>query len=80
MANIRVKPALEKIDNDLARVVEQIVHYSGIDQKNARFIENAASGICQAAARIVEIAQSTQGMKYPDTEKKVREALGYTYP
>jgi hypothetical protein len=80
MANINVKKRLEKLDTEINQVGQHILHYSGIDAKDAMFIERIASDICETAAQIVQLAEDAQGMKSQDRRKKVRKALGFTTP
>lgn len=81
MANIRVKQALDRIQKDLSAVYKQIAQYSGIDEKDARQIDNDATAISEIAADIAGAARQVMGN---DSGKKlhkdVRRALGFTQP
>jgi hypothetical protein len=57
MPNIRVKNALEKIDAEINRVGEHIVHYSGISRKDADDVRLRAEDIAKTASQIAELAR-----------------------
>jgi hypothetical protein len=81
MPNIRVRQAIEKISNELNKVGEHIQLHSGIDAKDARFIDNVASDIAQTAAQIAAIAREVQGNTSGETlVRNVRKSLGFTNP
>ena len=80
MANIRVRGALERISTALVRVIKHVEHYSGISAKDARLIESLADGICEGGARLAMAAKAAQGIRDPNLVKRVRKALGYSYP
>ena len=81
MANIRIRAAIEKISNDLNKVAEQISQYSGIDAKDARFVDNIATDISVTAAQIAAMAREVQGNTSGETlVRKVRKSLGFTNP
>lgn len=81
MANIRIKPALERIGADLSRVRKHIIMYSGVSAKDAMLIDNMATAIAEEAAIIAAEARRAQGMTNANTlVTKVRKALGFTYP
>lgn len=79
MTNINVKKQLENVNDDLARIVEHIRLYSGVDIKDARLIDNMASNIAEMAAVLGAMARESSGNRSAKTlVKKVRSALGYT--
>ena len=81
MANIRIKPALERIGSDLSRVRKHIAMYSGVSAKDAMIIDGMATAIAEEAALIAAEARRAQGSSDANTlVKKVRKALGFTYP
>jgi hypothetical protein len=81
MANINVKKRLERISDDIDQVLKHIAQYSGVDRKEAPFIDNLATGIAQQASRIAAAARATEGDRTaPNLPKKVRKALGFSYP
>jgi nitrogen regulatory protein PII-like uncharacterized protein len=57
MPNINVRRAIEKISDDVNRVGQHIVDYSGVDPKNARFVENACEDIAKTASQIAQLAR-----------------------
>ena len=61
MANIRIRNALEKIDREINRVGEHIIHYSGISRGEACDVERAAEDIAKTASQIAEIARRVPG-------------------
>jgi hypothetical protein len=83
MANIRIRPAVERISNDLDKTVKAAVMYSGVEKKDAENVNNTCMEIAQQAARLAGLARLAIG--YPAGEeqkivKKIRKALGYTIP
>jgi hypothetical protein len=80
MPNIRVRQAILRIQTEINRVGHHIVQYSGIDKKDALAIDNAASDIATTAAQIAELAQQAQGVRTTGAKRRVRKALGFTYP
>jgi hypothetical protein len=82
MPNIRVRAAIERISNDINRVGHHIVQHSGIDPKDARFIDNVATDIAVTAAQIAELARQAQGVreKSGSLVRKTRKAMGFTIP
>lgn len=60
MSNIRVKAAIERIQNELNKVGKHITQYSGIDPKDAKAIELAAEDIQTTAGQIRWLAEQTQ--------------------
>ena len=80
MANMNVRARLEKISNELNEVKKHIAMYSGIDKKDALFIDNVTTDIAKEAASIAMTARDVQGDKSAKkTMVKVRKALGFTY-
>jgi hypothetical protein len=91
MTNIRIKPALERIESELSRVRTQI-SYSGINAKDARSIDNLATNLAVEAAEIAGEARQAMERHHPQYSgspmasvaqklvAKVRKALGFTYP
>jgi hypothetical protein len=59
MPNIRVRHAIEKISNELNRVGQHVVDHSGIDPKDARFIENVCEDIARTANQIAQLARES---------------------
>jgi hypothetical protein len=57
MPNINVRKAIEKISNDVNRVGEHIVQYSGIDPRDARFVESVCEDIAKTASQIAQLAR-----------------------
>ena len=81
MPNINVRLRLEDIANNLDKVVEHIVQYSGIQARDALAIENLSARIAERATRIFAASQEAQGHPSPDRiVRGVRKALGYTSP
>ena len=60
MPNIKVCRAIEKIGNDINRLGEHIVQYSGVDPRDARFVENVAEDIAKTASQIAQLARETR--------------------
>jgi hypothetical protein len=58
MPNINVRKAIEKISDDVNRVGQYIVDYSGIDPRDARFIENVCEDIAKTASQIAQLARN----------------------
>jgi hypothetical protein len=83
MANVRIKAAIERISNDIDKTVKAAVMYSGVEKKDAISVGNTASEIIQQAARLLGLARIAEGYQPGEDEKlvkKIRKALGYTYP
>lgn len=81
MANINVKKALDRIQRELSAVYKQIAQYSGIDEKDARQIDNDATLITEIAADIAGAARQVMGNRSGEKlHKDVRRALGFTRP
>jgi hypothetical protein len=57
MPNLNARRAIEKISSDLNRVGEHILNYSGIDQRDARFVENVAEDIAKTGSQIAQLAR-----------------------
>jgi hypothetical protein len=82
MANIRIRPATARISDELNKVVQHAVQYSGVDVKDAPIIENDMMDVIQQAARLAGMARVARGYPKSEEEKlvrKIRKALGYTY-
>jgi hypothetical protein len=81
VANIRVKQGLEKLSNELDKLAKQINQYSGIDEKEAMFVDNVATQMTVQLAAIAGLARTVMGNKSGGKlVEKVRKALGFTYP
>lgn len=82
MPNIRVRAAIEKISNEINRVGQHIVQHSGIDPKDARFIDNVATDIAVTAAQIADLARQVQGSsRVPGSlVTQTRRTFGFTKP
>jgi len=81
MANVSVRKQLEKISNDLARVVEHIAQYSGVEQHEARVVDNLGTEISELGAMVATAARDAMGNRSAGSlTTKVRKALGYTKP
>jgi hypothetical protein len=57
MPNINVRKAIEKISNDVNRLGEHILQYSGVDPRDARFVENVAEDVAKTASQIAQLAR-----------------------
>lgn len=57
MPNINVRKAIEKISNEINRVGQHIVDYSGVDPRDARFVQNVAEDIAKTASQIAQLAK-----------------------
>jgi hypothetical protein len=60
MPNINVRKAIEKISNEINRVGQHAVDYSGIDPRDARFIENVCEDIAKTANQIAQLARAAE--------------------
>ena len=81
MANINVRLSLAKTAKDMGKIKEQIVSYSGIDEKHAREIDNDATAIAEMGAEIASLARQAMGNRSAGGLRKgVRRALGFTRP
>jgi nitrogen regulatory protein PII-like uncharacterized protein len=60
MPNINARKNIKKISNELNRVGQHIVNYSGIDPKDARFIENVCEDIAKTASQIAQLARDAK--------------------
>jgi nitrogen regulatory protein PII-like uncharacterized protein len=60
MPNINVRKSIEKISNELNRVGQHVVDYSGIDPKDARFVENVCEDIAKTASQIAQLARDAK--------------------
>lgn len=58
MPNIRVRPALEKIDRELNRVGEHALHYSGIRRSDAVAVKFTLKDIVKTAEQLLELADN----------------------
>lgn len=80
MANINIEAAINRADADLQKALGQIPH-SGISARDALRISNTAAGIAIMAARIDAEARAVMGDRSAGSlVKKIRKALGFTYP
>lgn len=81
MANMRVKHQVEKISNELDRLVNYVRQYSGISEADARYVDTIAGEIAVQASVLAAEARAKVGNRSASTlTKNVRKALGYTYP
>ncbi len=81
MANINVKLSLSRTADDMRKIVKHVVMYSGIDEKQAREIDNDATEIAEMAAEIASHARQAMGNRSSGgLRKNVRKALGFTRP
>jgi prophage DNA circulation protein len=81
MANMNVRKRLEAISNDLDAVLKHVSQYSGVDAKEALFIDNVATGIAEAASILAAEARRVSGNRSAASlRKNVRKALGFTKP
>jgi hypothetical protein len=81
MANIRVKQALDRIGRDMRRVREFIQYHHGVPREDALLTDNEATAIAVEAAAISAMARHAMGNRSAGkVVKRVRKALGYTYP
>jgi len=81
MANINVKLSLAKTAQDMRKIVKHVVMYSGIDEKQAREIDDDATEIAEIAAEIASHARQAMGNKSAGSlRKSVRKVLGFTAP
>jgi len=81
MSNMNVRRRVEKLSDDLDSVIKHVLQYSGIDKKDAMFIDNLATEMSAQAARLAGLSRVVQGDKSgASLEKRVRKALGYTHP
>lgn len=81
MANINVRKRLESIQSELEQVGKHIALYSGVDEKQADVVDRIATDIAQSAAAIAQVARERQGVTNAKSlVKRVRKALGFTYP
>jgi hypothetical protein len=82
MANINVKQRLERLTTELDQVVKHVLQYSGVDKKDAFLIDSMATSLVTQGARLAEEARKAQGVRTTghSLEKKVRKALGFTFP
>jgi hypothetical protein len=57
------------------------MQYSGADRKDNVMIDNLATSVCVAAARIASLTRADQGDRSaPDLPRDVRRALEFTNP
>lgn len=81
MANINIRKRIENISNDLEELIKHVKMYSGIDARDAVFVDNVATDIAAEAADLASIARAAQGQTgHSSLVKRVRKALGFTYP
>jgi hypothetical protein len=81
MSNPRVKSQLEKISIELAKVNKHVRDYHGVSADEARLIDSLATEIATQGAAIAGMAREAQGdTSAKGLTKKVRKALGFTYP
>jgi hypothetical protein len=81
MPNINIEKRLDKICDELAKVLEHVAQYSGIPNANATRIDNRCCDIAELASRIGAYARERQGNRSSETlVRDVRKALGYTIP
>lgn len=79
MANLRPLKRLERIQTELRKVLTHMVLHSGVSKGQEASIENEAMAICETAAHLLDFVKPPRG-KRASIERKVRKALGYTYP
>jgi hypothetical protein len=82
MANINIRAALTRIGDDLTRVRNYTVQYGYISKEDAGIIDRDATAIAELAAEIAQVARKAAGQRVAPGSllKKVRKALGFTYP
>lgn len=89
MSNPNVRKQLDKIAGELDNLGRHVVQYSGISAKDAHYVQNACSQIVQMAGRLIEEAELVEraggggvspGRGKRGVVKKLRKALGFTYP
>lgn len=81
MANIRVLHRLDKITRELRQVLEHITQYHGVPREEAMAIDREATEIATVATRIAADARAAMGDRSAGhLTKKIRKALGFTYP
>jgi hypothetical protein len=81
MDNIRVRTAIERLSNEINSLAKHIASYSGIDSKDARFVDNIATDIAVTATQIAAMAREVEGNTSSKTVvTKVRKSLGFTSP
>jgi hypothetical protein len=77
MPNVRIRPALEKIERDLSKLMNYISEYSGIPAGDAAFVNNEATSIAQVAAQLAAAARAVRGDLSSDSViDDIRQALG----
>lgn len=83
MANIRIKAGVERISNDVDKVVKHALLYSGVSKSEAMFVDNTTASAIEQLARLNGMARIAQGFP-PGTDEKlvkaIRKALGFTVP
>lgn len=89
MANINVRKRLDAIASELDKVGRHVVQYSGIDARESHAVQQTCSEIIQMAGRLIEEAELADrqsgggvspGRGKRGVVKRLRKALGYTYP
>jgi hypothetical protein len=81
MSNVNVLKRLEKVSKLMPGAVVQAEQYSGVSRENATRVDNECCGIVEQAVRIAIEARVAAGDKRArNLLKRVRKALGYTYP
>lgn len=81
MPNINVRKKLENVSNQLDQIIEHVIQYSGIPSKDAQFIDNVSTQICEASARLAALARDAQGDRSATRlVTDVRRTLGFTSP
>ncbi len=81
MPNINVRKKIEKLSDEMDQLLQHVAQYSGISEKDAMFVDNTATALCEGAARLAAEARAVQGDRSADRlEKDVRRALGFTSP
>lgn len=80
MPNMNVRRRLESIGSDLQKVATHVAQYSGIDEREARAIDNLATDIAVVAANLAAEARIKMGDRSASgLVAKIRKALGFTY-
>jgi glycerol-3-phosphate dehydrogenase len=81
MPNIQIRKKIESISNELNQLAEHVGNYSGIQLKDARFVNNVATSIAETAAQIAALARAVQGNRSAEhLLRDTRRALGFTQP
>jgi len=81
MPNINVRKKIEEISNELDRLAEHVGTYSGIQLKDATFVDDVATSVAVTATQIAALARAVQGNRSAEhVVRDTRRALGFTHP